>query len=672
MKIQERYPVLDVAFSPDGKTLAWPHSGINLLDIETRTTIIASKIGGNSISFSPDGKTLVYASSGRMVNVIDIETGNSIDLGHTKVDNSISFSPDSKILASGARDGTIKLWDVESGLNIGNLLGVPGSWVRIVAFSPDGKTIASRASRETYTRLWAVTTQITTAEFEHRNVKALTFSPDSTILASGAQDGTIKLWEISTSKNIVTLEHTAPIESLVFSPDNTILTSGARDGTIKLWDVKNRDNIGTFIHPGRYGIEFITFLSDGKILASRSPVSAHVPETVKLWHVPSQTLLMTFEMPPVANNVSIAFNNTMILKNFYGTFSLWDATTLTLIDAIEGFSPNGRIFASRKHDMILLGDTETSEKIVNTSTDFFLTVKKGRSYIHVPLKVTLIDGFPKTIESVGDLFDALGGASNVISLSTWDRSNWRWIDYHKVWHRGTPADKRLTDDMGIRAWMRNTVTIALQGDALGTNGHSTITLHSDSDIIGIPLKDPRIKKVSDLLSLNGVYDISVLVANGGHKSITGADDPDDMPLTGGQAFILYSLVESTVTISGEKWTNERSAIAAPSICTATVEAINRIETNLLPNYPNPFNPETWIPFRLAADANITLTIYDVSGRMVRTLDIGHSKAGIYESRDKAIYWDGRNDLGENVASGVYFYHLTAGGYSATRRLVILK
>ena len=96
------------------------------------------------------------------------------------------------------------------------------------------------------------------------------------------------------------------------------------------------------------------------------------------------------------------------------------------------------------------------------------------------------------------------------------------------------------------------------------------------------------------------------------------------------------------------------------------------ETELLPNYPNPFNPETWIPYRLAEDAFVTLTIYDLSGRIVRTLDIGHRIASAYENRSKAIYWDGRNEVGEQVASGVYFYNLSTGNYSATRRMVILK
>ncbi len=96
------------------------------------------------------------------------------------------------------------------------------------------------------------------------------------------------------------------------------------------------------------------------------------------------------------------------------------------------------------------------------------------------------------------------------------------------------------------------------------------------------------------------------------------------------------------------------------------------ETELLANYPNPFNPETWIPYRLAEDADVKLTIYDSKGQVVRSLDVGHQVTGVYESRSKAVYFDGRNASGEPVSSGVYFYHLSAGDYSATRRLLILK
>ena len=96
------------------------------------------------------------------------------------------------------------------------------------------------------------------------------------------------------------------------------------------------------------------------------------------------------------------------------------------------------------------------------------------------------------------------------------------------------------------------------------------------------------------------------------------------------------------------------------------------ETVLLPNYPNPFNPETWIPYQLAKDAEVTLTIYATDGYIVRRLVLGHQSAGMYQSRSRAAYWDGKNEFGEPVASGVYFYTLTAGDFAATRRMLILK
>ena len=96
------------------------------------------------------------------------------------------------------------------------------------------------------------------------------------------------------------------------------------------------------------------------------------------------------------------------------------------------------------------------------------------------------------------------------------------------------------------------------------------------------------------------------------------------------------------------------------------------ETALHRNYPNPFNPETWIPYQLAESAEVTLTIYDMNGRLVRRLAVGHQGAGMYQTRSRAVYWDGRNQLGESVASGLYFYTLTAGEFTATRRMLILK
>ncbi|MEO2003853.1 MAG: FlgD immunoglobulin-like domain containing protein, partial [Candidatus Poribacteria bacterium] len=93
---------------------------------------------------------------------------------------------------------------------------------------------------------------------------------------------------------------------------------------------------------------------------------------------------------------------------------------------------------------------------------------------------------------------------------------------------------------------------------------------------------------------------------------------------------------------------------------------------LLPNYPNPFNPETWIPFDLSKASDVTVRVYDTRGHEVRRVSLGHLDAGSYRGRSDAAHWDGRNALGEPVASGVYIYELTAGDYRAVRRMQVLK
>ena len=95
-------------------------------------------------------------------------------------------------------------------------------------------------------------------------------------------------------------------------------------------------------------------------------------------------------------------------------------------------------------------------------------------------------------------------------------------------------------------------------------------------------------------------------------------------------------------------------------------------TALLANYPNPFNPETWIPYQLAEPTTVTLHIYEINGALVRTLDLGYQPAGRYHEQSRAAYWDGKNEVGESVASGVYFYTLTADDFTATRKMLIRK
>ena len=424
--------------------------------------------------------------------------------------------------------------------------------------------------------------------------------------------------------------------------------------------------------------------------------------------------------------------------------------------------------------------------------EFLWSIPSGYSLIHVPLKVTAVDDVPMTIRSIADLYDALGGADTVTYLLTLDSQTQEWFGYFRPSDRDTPADRGLTDDMGILARLITPVSVRLTGSPLGTNGTSTITLNPDINLVGLPLRNSRLTHVSDLFTLEGIggnIPAIIFTDNGEFKGVIPAGGPGDIPIIGGQAFILDAQQAATIAVSGEGWYNTSGAAAAPLLSlkgievedvtpvlglrgsivdeqmgtnsagfrvivknlstgravatvtkdenysrpdkrestgvgyqvtivdvetgraarigdileisvrspdpligvqplryTVTAEDVKRgliqltelvayeipIETELLHNYPNPFNPETWIPYRLAEDAFVTLTIYDQTGRVVRTLEVGHQIASAYEGRSKAIHWDGRNGLGEGVASGVYFYHLSAGDYSATRKMVILK
>jgi len=90
------------------------------------------------------------------------------------------------------------------------------------------------------------------------------------------------------------------------------------------------------------------------------------------------------------------------------------------------------------------------------------------------------------------------------------------------------------------------------------------------------------------------------------------------------------------------------------------------------NYPNPFNPETWIPYQLAKPAFVVISIYSVDGKLIRTLELGQLPVDVYHSKSRAAYWDGQNEMGEFVASGIYFYTLTADDFTATRKMIIKK
>ena len=191
-----------------------------------------------------------------------------------------------------------------------------------------------------------------------------------------------------------------------------------------------------------------------------------------------------------------------------------------------------------------------------------------------------------------------------------------------------------------------------------------------------------------------LQDIKVIAANLGQTGKNDADVNSDGVVNAEDLVLVIAAIEAAAGAPAlhtqarnlftaeevQQWLTEARGLADKSpahrrgiaVLEQLLTLLTPKETALLPNYPNPFNPETWVPYQLAKPANVTLTIYDISGRVVRALDLGHQRAGMYHSPTRAAYWDGKNDVGELVASGVYFYTLKAGDFSATRKMLVRK
>ena len=193
--------------------------------------------------------------------------------------------------------------------------------------------------------------------------------------------------------------------------------------------------------------------------------------------------------------------------------------------------------------------------------EYLLSIPAGISLIHIPLRVNAVDGVPWTITSISDLYDILGGQSNVIYLFTRDSQTQEWVGYLKPSDRGTPVDRQLTDDMGIVANLITPTPLRLRGSSLGTNGNSTIRLNPGINLVGVPLRDSKITDVSDLFGLEGIADnvfvIMVQDNNGEFKQIRPTSGSADIAITGGQSFIMTALRPETVIIYGGGWTNIR-------------------------------------------------------------------------------------------------------------------
>ena len=616
--------------------------------------------------------------------------------GHTERIIKIAFSSDGTTLASASEDRTIRLWDVVTGDHKHTLTG-HRSHIYSITFSPDGKTLAS-GSENGRIRLWNATVgqYRVTLEGHSGAVKSVAFSPDGKTLASGSSDRTIRLWNATIGLYKVTLEgHSEGINSVAFSPDGRTLASGSSDRTIRLW------NATTGIHQNTLtghteNVDDIFFIENGETLGSKSRDS-----TIRLWDPTTGQHKDTLTVDDF-RNVSISVDKRMLAGvDWNHRISLWDTATKSEIASLTGhtsaiysvrFSPDGKILASGGNDRI---------------------IRLWNLFNHVNIT-------PSTLESpaIGEEFEIdinVVGGQDVRGYKItvkYDSNSLRYVSHiHSDYlsdevYKG-PIISKLgqvsfsnvsTADAGNGNGTLATITFEVISRRASTISLSTILSNSDGK--RLPYIVISGKVIEPPWDVNGdgfvdILDLSFVAARFGQNDQTDADINRDgtvdikdlITIASGMnrevaasAARHYDLQKTPTRATVQLWLKKAQHLNLTDPTSQKgilfleylLAALAPIDTALLPNYPNPFNPETWIPYQLSQPVDVTIFIYTVDGVAIRTLDLGHKPPGIYQDKIHAAYWDGKNEVGESVASGVYFYTLTAGKYKFTRKMLIVK
>ncbi len=687
------------ALSADGKRLAaGSRYGVWLRDGETGAEVARMEGGADgirrSLAFSPDASILAGGGADGSVRFWDVESGRYRDAPekHRGRVLAMAFSPDGATLATtGGEDKRIRLWSVDSARPLATLGG--HLWdVVSVAFSPDGTSLASGSGDGTV-RLWSVEDGLHTATLPGHGdwVYSVAFSPDGSLLASGARDGEVRLWDVASGRHKVTLPHRSLVYYLAFSPDGATLATLASGGggEVRLWDVASGQP-GASLPMEGWGILSLTFAPDGNVL-----VSSGSGYTVRRRDMAGQLQAsLSFGEEHMRYVASVAFSpdgKSLASAGADNAVRLWDVDGRRFRAILHGhrrpvstvaFSPDGSLLASGSVDLtVRLWDPGSGRHTATlpgpsgqvTSVAFSpdgLTLASGDGHGTILLRrvedgrlEATLEAWPKVVRALAFSPDGRTLASgHDDGIRLWDTATGELRDLREETGGSVDAvayspDGRTLAGGGwdglLRLWDTGTGELRAVLEGHGEPGHGGIREVSFSP------------------------DGALLVSTGGAQAIRlwAAESGRPKGLFMYNAIALAFSPEGTTLATGNRDGTILLWDLSPHIAGPTSVGLPPAQpdrTALQASYPNPFNLETWIPFQLQAPARVRLTIHDVRGARVREIDLGYRPAGWYRTSGRAARWDGRDQRGETLASGVYFARLQAGAIVQMRKMLLLK
>ncbi len=515
----------------------------------------------------------------------------------------------------------------------------------IPVFSPDGGTLAG--VNVVIANIWSASTGKIIYQFRQCGSPSsdIAFSPDGRTCVVVDSEDRVCVWSGSTGQTVhelVKREESVgeQVNSIAFSPDgrtvaNAVQRNPEGGGFVRFWDVSTGKTLRKLEHPD--AVRKVAFRPDGRILASWSEDSI-----IRLWSVSSGEIVRTIEniwaphlvFSPDCRTLAVGASHVLCPM----PLCLWDVETgepIRGLNAEGGVSTDSIAFSSDGRT-VASGGTGRFVHIWDVSTGELLRTIEARD-----------QGYEGRILSLTFGSGRLTGVNASGKVLRWNVESAPFQPPH-------PADVNCDGIVDIR----DIVTVAA---ALGQTDASPAYINS----VG-----PGCSPCPGDLDVNddGTVDIRDLVAVTAALGETVAGAPAAVNLSHLSPETVQQWLSTVERLNLTDSTSQHAIRFLEQLLLVLAPK----ETALLANYPNPFNPETWIPYQLGTAADVTLRIYAMDGTFVRRLSLGHKAVGVYQSRSRAAYWDGRNQLGEPVASGPYFYTLSAGDFTATRKMLIRK